>query len=165
MVPLSFFLINCGFLSILIWALINNISQDKSQGWIIFGIILLGSLACFGLYGFLFSIVRQKVILTADYIQVKSYYILCFLNRSKIFNYIDIKSFQVDTILEELDSGTRDNRKIVCYDNSNKKENVFDIYNFGLEEAEYLVYVVNEYIKKKKCGNNVLVIKNYIKKY
>ena len=136
MVPLSFFLINCGFLSILIWALINNISQDKSQGWIIFGIILLGFLACFGLYGFLFSTVRQKVILTADYIQVKSYYILCFLNRSKIFNY-----------------------------NSNKKENVFDIYNFGLEEAEYLVYVVNEYIKKKKCGNNVLVIKNYIKKY
>ena len=66
--PFSFFWINSGFLSIFIWALLNNISQDKSLGWIIFGIILLGSLACFGLYGFLFSIVKQKVILASDYI-------------------------------------------------------------------------------------------------
>ena len=148
-VILLFFLGSIGFLTILIYALIYDIGVH-SYGGVIFGICLTGFFACMGLYGFLCYIVKQKIILTEDYIQIKNYHILCCINSNKKYNYIDIKSFEVDIVKENVEGNivTKGYNINCCY-NSDEKECFFD-HNFGLEEAEYFVYVVNGFINRKK---------------
>ena len=139
---LLFFFGSSGFLALLICVLIFDFGEYTSGG-VGFGICFLGFLACIGLYGCLSYTIRQKVILTEDQIQIKNYHILCCINSNKIYNYTDIQGFQVDIVKG------KNNIRIIWYDNINEKECCFD-HNFGLEEAQYFVYVVNGFIKKNK---------------
>jgi hypothetical protein len=140
-------LISSGFLAGLICILIFDDSKNQNTGGIIFGICFSGFLACINLFGFLLIPLREKVILTENYIQIKSYRILCCFNSDKVYEYININSFQVDT-QESSDKKGKD-YNIVYLDIYNKKNRLFD-HNFELEEAEYFVYVVNGFINKKK---------------
>ena len=148
---LALLLGSSGFLSFFICDTIYDLGGETNTGGIIFGIAFSGFLTVLGILGFLCSIVRQKVILFEDYIQIKSYYILCCINSNKIYNYTDINSFQVDIIKEKNDDGVEVEKdiKIVCYNKFNEKKYFF-AHNFGLEEAEYFVYVVNNFINMKK---------------
>ena len=144
-----FLLVASGFLTLFICILVYDFGE-YSYGGIIFGICFAGFLATVGLFGLLAYKVRQKVILTEDYIQIKNYYILCCLNSNKKYNYTNIKNFEVE-IKKEYDEGREatSGPRIICWNNSNKKEYFFD-HIFELEEAEYFVYVVNNLINKKK---------------
>jgi len=147
---LLFCLTGCGFFTGLIFILIYDKSDNKSTGAIIFGIIFTGFLFGIALRGILTYRIRQKVILTEDYIQIKAYYILCCLNKNEIHNYMNIKNFQVDKKTERNSEGDEIKiNYIVCMDIFNKKNYFFD-KNFSLEEAEYFVYIVNDFINKKK---------------
>ena len=140
-----------GFLALSICILIYDKGKYSYAG-IIFVICFSGVLACIGLFGCLCFTIRQKVILTEDYIQITNYHILCCFN--KIYNYKDIKCFEVD--IRKKYEGDDSVKKIfiVCLDNSNEKKYFFD-HNFELEEAEYFVYVANGFINKKKLLNNI----------
>ena len=63
---------------------------------VIIFIVVFGGVACFSCYGLLNFEIRQKVILAEDYIQIKTFYILCCLNKNEILNYMNLKSFQVE---------------------------------------------------------------------
>ena len=66
------------------------------------------------------------------------------------FFSINLKGFQIDTIETNGEEGTvKKDYNIICIDNSNEKMRFFE-HNFELEEAEYFVYVVNDFINKKK---------------
>ena len=146
---LAFFLTSIIFLTILICVIIYDFGE-YSFGGVIFGICFTGFLACMGLFGFLCFIVKQRIILTDDYIQIKNYHILCCINSNKIYNFIDIKSFEVDIVKENIEGEVVTKAiNIICWNNSDEKKYFFD-NNFGLEEAEYFVYVVNGFINRKK---------------
>ena len=120
-------LISSGFLAGLICILIFDDSKNQNTGGIIFGICFSGFLACINLFGFLLIPLREKVILTENYIQIKSYRILCCFNSDKVYEYININSFQVDT-QESSDKKGKD-YNIVYLDIYNKKNRLFD-HNF-----------------------------------
>jgi len=148
--PFSIFL-SSGFVALSIYALIYDFGEF-SYGEAIFYICFNGFLGFMCFIGCLCYTIRQKVILTEDYIQITNYHIFCCIN--KIYNYKDIKSFEVD-IRKEYEGGDLETKiYIVCLDNSNEKKYFFD-HNFKLEEAEYFVYVVNGFINKKKLLNNI----------
>ena len=145
----AFFLGSSGFLSLFICVIIFDIGQYSSGG-IKIGIGFSGFLSFIGLISFLCFTIRQKVILTDDYIQIKNYHILCCINSNKKYNYIDIKGFKVNIVKENQEGReVTKNIEIICYDNSNE-EKYFFAHNFELEEAEYFVYVVNGFIKTTK---------------
>ena len=48
------------------------------------------------------------------------------------------------------DDGEYDHYHIICLDIFNQKKYIIIQSRFNLEEAEYLVYVVNDFINKKK---------------
>ena len=48
---------------------------------------------CYGLFTFQ---IRQKIILTEDFIQIKAFYILPCLNKNAIYNYLNLKKFKVE---------------------------------------------------------------------
>ena len=107
-------------------------------------------LNCFGLFLILNSKLKKKVILTEDYIQIKTFYLLCCRNNSEIYQYINIKSFQVEVEKKyDEDGGEQTYTNIVCLDNFNKKKYLFYFYRY-LKEANYFVNVVNDFINKKK---------------
>ena len=113
-------------------------------------IVVFGGLALVNCYDLFTLKISQKIILTEDYIQIQAFYILFCLNKNEIYNYMNIKSFQVEK--EKVKYEDRDvvHYHIICLDIFNQKKNIL-IYNcFGLEEAEYFVYVVNGFINKKK---------------
>ena len=100
--------------------------------------------------GILASEIKQQVILTENNIQIKTFYILCCLNKNQIIDYSNISSFQVDIETTTNSEGKESKKNHIAYlDNSNKKEDLF-AHNFALEEAEYFVYVANNFINQKK---------------
>ena len=116
----------------------------------IIGIAFTGFLTALSIFSLFFVIIRQKVILTEDNIQIKTYYLFFCFNSNKIYDYINLKGFQIDTIEANGEEGTvKKDYNIICIDNSNEKMRFFE-HNFELEEAEYFVYVVNDFINKKK---------------
>ena len=67
----------------------------------------------------------------------------------KYINYIDIKSFQIE--LKTTTDSEGDTHKlidIIYLDTFNQKKYLFS-NGFDLEEAEYLVYVANDFINKR----------------
>ena len=147
------FLTTSGIIALLICCLIYDWGE-YSYGGVIFAICFFGLFACLGLVLCLCYTIREKVILTEDYIQITNYHILFCLNRNKIYNYKYIKSFEVD--IREVDEGGDLVRKIfiACLDNSIDK-NYFFAHDFELEDAQYFVYVVNGFINKKKLLKNI----------
>ncbi len=118
---LFFCLVECGFFTGLIFILIYDKNDNKSIGAIIFGIIFTGFQFVIILWGILTSIIRQKFIITDDYIQIKAYYILCCLNKNEIHNYMNIKNFQVDIQTKRNSDGDEIKiNYIVCMDIFNK---------------------------------------------
>ena len=147
---LAFFLLSSGFLSLLICIAIFDFGGESNPVGLIFGIAFTGFLTVFSIFSLFFVIIRQKVILTEYNIQIKTYYLFFCFNSNKIYEYINIKGFQVDTIETNGEKRTvKKDYKIICIDNSNEKMLFFE-HNFELEEAEYFVYVVNDFINKKK---------------
>ena len=147
---LAFFLLSSGFLSLLICIAIFDFGGESNPVGLIIGIAFTGFLTVFSIFSLFFVIIRQKVILTEYNIQIKTYYLFFCFNSNKIYEYINIKGFQVDTIETNGEKGTvKKDYKIICIDNSNEKMLFFE-HNFELEEAEYFVYVVNDFINKKK---------------
>ena len=143
-------LIGCASFIGLILLLIYDKSGENSTVGIIIGIIFSGFISGIVLCFTLTFIIKQKVILTEDYIQVRSYYILCCLNKNEIHNYMNINNFQVDIQTSRDSEGEEiKTNHIVCLDIFNKKKYFFQ-NNFSLEEAEYFVYIVNDFINKKK---------------
>jgi len=98
------------------------------------------------------SKLSTKVILTDSYIQISKYYVLCCRNSNKIYNYINIKSFHLNiktTI--DVDGGKNNNINIIYLDISNKENCLFNYDTYGsTEEAEYFVYVANDFINKNR---------------
>ena len=45
--------------------------------------------------------IRQKVILLEEYFQIITYHLLCCYQKNKIYSYMNIKYFQVDTSHDE----------------------------------------------------------------
>ena len=128
----------------------ENQSEDGGLSAIIFWDILMLILNCIGISFILNSKLKKKVILTEDCIQIKTFYLLCCRNNSEIYQYINIKSFQVEVEKkDDGDGGEITYTNIVCLDNFNKK-NYLIYFNFYLEEATYFVNVVNDFISKKK---------------
>ena len=143
-------LIGCASFIGLILLLIYDKSGENSTVGIIIGIIFSGFISGIVLCATLTFIIKQKVILTEDYIQIISYYILCCLNKNEIHNYMNINNFQVDIQTSRDSEGEEiKTNHIVCLDIFNKKKYFFK-NNFSLEEAEYFVYIVNDFINKKK---------------
>ena len=97
---------------------------------------------------------RQNIIFTEDYVQIKTCYILFCHNKDKIYNYSNIKCFQLDKGTKRDEDGERIIINIVYLDNFNKKNYIF-VQNFGLEEAEYFIFLANNFINKK---NNMIAI-------
>ena len=136
----AFFLISSGFLTLLICLTIFDLGGETDTVGMIIGFAFTGFLVLFAIRGLSQSIIRQKVILTEEYIEIKSYYLFFCFDNNKKYEYINIKGFQVDN--------GKDYR-IVLLDDSNEKIRLFN-HKFELEEAEYFVYVVNDLINKKK---------------
>ena len=111
--------------------------------------VITGPLTCILLWISLTSIINLKIILRDDSIQIQTFYILSCLNKNEIYNYIDIKSFQVE-IKSTTDSegDTHKHIDIIYLDTFNQKKYLFS-NGFDLEEAEYLVYVANDFINKR----------------
>ena len=89
-------LIGIAVFSVLIWVLNKFENIDVGFIMVIIFIVVFGGVACFSCYGLLTFEIRQKVILAEDYIQIKTFYILCCLNKNEILNYMNLKSFQVE---------------------------------------------------------------------
>ena len=137
------------FIGLILLLIYDKIDEDSKIG-IIIGIIFSGFISGIALCVTLTFIIKQKVILTEDYIQIRSYYILCCLNKNEIHNYMNINNFQVDIQTSRDSEGEEiKTNHIVCLDIFNKKKYFFK-NNFSLEEAEYFVYIVNDFINKKK---------------
>ena len=83
------------FIGLILLLIYDKIDEDSKIG-IIIGIIFSGFISGIVLCFTLTFIIKQKVILTEDYIQIRSYYILCCLNKNEIHNYMNINNFQVD---------------------------------------------------------------------
>ena len=152
---LGFCAISIFFAGVTTYAAIYG-KRDENQsefgvitGTIIWDILML-ILNIFGISLILKSKLKKKFILTEDYIQIKTFYLLCCRNNSEIYQYINIKSFQVEVEKkDDGDGGEITYTNIVCLDNFNKK-NYLIYFNFYLEEATYFVNVVNDFISKKK---------------
>ncbi len=63
---------------------------------------------------------------------------------------MNIKSFQVEKEKVKYEDGDVVHYHIICLDISNQKKYIIMYNSFDLEEAEYFVYVVNDFINKKK---------------
>ena len=84
---LAFFLISSGFLSLLICLTIFDLGGESSPGGMIIGIAFTGFLTALSIFSLFFVIIRQKVILTEDNIQIKTYYLFFCFNSNKIYDY------------------------------------------------------------------------------
>jgi len=144
------FLIGSGFFFILIWILIYGDSENKSYIGIILCMGIVGTIACICLCGILTYKIRQKIILTEDYIQKKTYYLLCCLNKNETYNYKNIKNFQVDIQTKKNSEGDETKSNYIVFLDVYNNENYFFGHNFNLEEAEYFIYVVNNFINNRK---------------
>ena len=136
------FLIASGFIFILIWILIYDNSENKSY----IGMALEGTIACIFLKAILTYKIRQKVILTEDCIQKKTYYLLCCLNKNETYNYKNIKNFQVDIQTKKNSEGDETKSNYIVFLDAYNNMHFFFGHNFNLEEAEYFIYVVNNFI-------------------
>jgi len=119
---------------------------------VIIAIVVFALCTILSILGLFYVIVRQKVFLTEDYIQIKTYYLFCCFNNTKIYNYIDIKNFLVDKVKVKVDEDLNKYKTeyhIRFLDNFNKRIYLF-AHCFELEEAEYFFYFVNDLINKKK---------------
>ena len=153
---LAFFLSAIVFLTIFILVLLYDKSENNSKGGAIFGIAFSGFLTVIGLFSFLGYRIRHKIILTENYIQIKAFHIFWCANSTKNYNYNDIKCFEVDIEKEKDDDGVEQTKNIdiIYWNNSNEKKYLFD-HNFELEEAEYFVYFVNNFINKRNNGMTI----------
>ncbi len=102
----------CIIFSILVWGgvcsslicvlIICENLEATAYAILIISIVVFGGAACFYCYYGLFKFkIRQKVILTEDYIQIKTFYILPCLNKNEIYNYMNLKKFKVEKVTSQ----------------------------------------------------------------
>ena len=118
----------------------------------IFLAIFFGMFICIGLAMILSSKLLTKIILTDNYIQIRKYHVLFCRNSNKIYNYINIKSCHLDikTSIDQ-DGDVQKNINVECLDIFNKKKSLFNYSIIGsLEQAEYFVNLLNDFINKNK---------------
>jgi len=149
-----FVITSIGLFGILYILLFERSGIDSLLVFIITFIFLL-LFNCCSLNLFLFSRLRQNIIFTEDYVQIKTNYVLYCHNWDKIYNYSNIKCFQLDKRTIKDEDGERTIINIICLDSFNRKNYLFFDQVFGLEEAEYFVFVANNFINKK---NNMITI-------
>ena len=139
--------------TMIIISIIDRSAIKSLVGTIIFFIFLL-FFNCCSLKIILFTKLRQNIIFTEDYVQIKTCYVLFCHNKDKLYNYSNIKCFQLDKEIKRDEDGERIIINIVYLNNFNKKNYIF-VQNFDLEEAEYFVFVANNFINEK---NNMITI-------
>jgi len=83
----GFFLMSSGILTLLICLTIFDLGGQIYIGGMIIGFAFAGFLVVLAIRGLSQSIIRQKVILTDEYIEIKSYYLLFCFDSNKKYDY------------------------------------------------------------------------------
>ena len=143
MIPLFILIFS---ISIYIYALIFDKESINDMKGIIILILVLGFLILINLIVILLYPIRKKVILFEEYFKIITYHLLCCYKKNKIYSYMNIKYFQVKTLIIPFNKEIN----IIFYFDINNRKKQFFPHNFKKEEAEYFVYIINGYINKKK---------------
>ena len=116
--------------------------ENKSESGLCFGIGLLGWVFTHLFFGFLMSPIRHKIVFEEIEIKLTIYYLFFCIHRTITYQRGDIKKFEV--IREIKDKANK--ARIIYYDKDNLKRNFPFTHNFTVDEAEYFVYIANNYV-------------------
>ena len=115
--------------------------QDGDYG-LFFAIGFVGFIFSLVLWYFLMFPIRHKIVFEEMEIRLTIYYLFFCIHRTITYKRGDIKKFEA---MREI-KGKENKAKLIYYDkDNNKRQFPFD-HNFTVDEAEYFVYIANNYV-------------------
>jgi hypothetical protein len=115
---------------------------DSDEYGLFFAVGFVGFIFSLSFWAFLMSPIRHKFVLEEMEIRLTIYHLFCCIPRTITYKRGDIKKFEVAREIKD----KANTAKLIYYDKDNKKR-VFPIdHNFTMDEAEYFVYVANNYV-------------------
>ena len=116
--------------------------KDKNEFGKCFGIGFVGWVFTSIFFALLMSPIRPKIVFEEIEIKLTIYYLFFCIHRTITYQKGDIKKFEV--IREIKDKANK--AKIIYYDKDNLKRAFPFTHNFTVDEAEYFVYIANNYV-------------------
>ena len=115
--------------------------KDKSEFGLFFGIGFFGWVFTSIFFTFLMSPIRHKIVFEEIEIKLTIYYLFFCIHRTITYQKGDIKKFEVKRNKDKANKA-----KIIYYDKDNLKRAFPFTHNFTVDEAEYFVYIANNYV-------------------
>ena len=115
--------------------------QDGDYG-LFFAIGFTGFIFSIVLWYFLMSSIRHKIVFEEMEIRLTIYYLFFCIHRTIIYKRGDIKKFEAMREIKD-----KENKAMLIYYDKDNKKRMFPLdHEFTVDEAEYFVYIANNYV-------------------